>query len=437
MPRPRPEVIDKAIRAMKRAAEYEYFFDRLTSPEWIEPLFEAGMFAEPTPPIPEGQFMRFPFWPQSRYLARMSPLMPETVLRVILAIPETDNVRVHEDFLDAALAMPPALASKIVPKAIRWLESRYQLLLPQKLGDLIGQLARGGEAGIALSLARVLFQPVAEGEVETITVEGETHELSREPKARFDLHYYEELLKKRVPDLVAAAGEDAVRLFADLLEEALRLSYRRSGNEGLEDYSHIWRPAVEDHEQNRPFTVRHFLVSAVRDSAQYTAMRDANSVGRLVETLEARQRPIFRRIALYLLRVFPGSVPTVVSARLTSRSEFDDVTVRHEYTLLLGERFAGLSQRDKEVILSWVAAGPDVEAFRTGAERWSGVRPTDTEIEQFAMRWRQERLAPIQQSLPDDWRARYEGWTRELGEAEHPEFPAYSTSWVGPNESEV
>ena len=430
---PSPEVIQKAIKAIKRAADYEYFFERLVSPVWIEPLFEAGMFSAPVGPIPEGQFLRFPFWPQSRYLARMSAQASETVLKVILAIPHTENVRIHEDLVDAALAMPPKLASKIVPNSIRWLESRYQLLLPEKLGELVGHLARGGEVEAALKLARALLQPVADPEEATITVGGETHRLSREPRARFDPYYYEEILKKRVPDLVATGGEEAVKLFANLLDEALRLSRRQEEGETLEDFSYIWRPAVEDHEQNHPYTIRHFLVSAVRDSAERVAKNDPAAILRLVEWLESREWPIFRRIALHLLRLFPEGAPKLVSARLTDETRFDDLTTRHEYALLLRERFTHLGERDQETILGWIATGPDLEQFKASTEQWSGKRPTDAEAEQYAKRWKLERLAPIRHALPSEWKQRYYEWVHELGEPDHPEFPSYSFgTWVGP-----
>ena len=48
---------------------------------------------------------------------------PETVLDVILHIPDTDNVRVHEDLADAALAMPAELAAHWASKEAEWIET--------------------------------------------------------------------------------------------------------------------------------------------------------------------------------------------------------------------------------------------------------------------------------------------------------------------------
>ena len=40
---PTREDVKKAKAAMKTAADYEYFFDRISSPEWIQPLLDDGL----------------------------------------------------------------------------------------------------------------------------------------------------------------------------------------------------------------------------------------------------------------------------------------------------------------------------------------------------------------------------------------------------------
>ncbi len=156
---PSRELVQRALNAIKRAADYEYFFGQLKSPDWIKPLWDVGLFRSPPEPIREGQYVRLPIWPESQYLARMAARAPDTVLDVLLEIPDTENVRVHEDFADAALAMPAELAAKWVKKETRWMEQQQNLyfLLPQKLGALITHLCKGGQADVALQLAKMLL----------------------------------------------------------------------------------------------------------------------------------------------------------------------------------------------------------------------------------------------------------------------------------------
>ena len=106
-----PEQVKKrAVDLIKNRSEYEYFFSRLSSSEWIVPLGNEGFFTSPPDPIADGDYARVPVWPESQYLARVAGDSPELVRDVILRAPTTKNFRVLEDFVDAALKMPPEIS---------------------------------------------------------------------------------------------------------------------------------------------------------------------------------------------------------------------------------------------------------------------------------------------------------------------------------------
>src|SRR2546425_10233466 len=215
---------------------YRYFFDKLTSVAWLEPLKNEGFFKDTVEQDRDDEkgTISFPPWPQSNYLARMAASVPQLVLDIVLQI-DTKNVRIHSDLVDAALAMPAEMAAKLVPKAIEWTESPYLSLLPEKLGALIGHLARGGQAESALKLARALLALLPDPDAKQKTGEEGKYRLSPEPRARIEHWNYQEILQKNIPDLVIAAREDALSLLCDLLDTAVRLSRRREDDEGPEE----------------------------------------------------------------------------------------------------------------------------------------------------------------------------------------------------------
>src|SRR5437870_2534906 len=126
--------VERAVGSLGQPAHIRYFFDRLKNPEWIEPLYQKGFFRNPPSPTEDKErgTVGFPLWPESRYLARMAAEAPAKVCDVILAVPETRNVRVQEDFVDAALAMPADIAERLVSQALKWIRLPYHLLLPEK-----------------------------------------------------------------------------------------------------------------------------------------------------------------------------------------------------------------------------------------------------------------------------------------------------------------
>src|SRR5215470_2112043 len=143
---PTPEQVAQAVALLGRIEQYRYFFDRLQNPQWLEPLSQKGYFRRPPAPVLDDRAgsIRFPPWHESQYLARMAkfPEVQEQVLRIALEIADTENVQVHGDLADVALALPPTMAARFVTKAKKWIESPYQILLPEKLGRLVGYLAR-------------------------------------------------------------------------------------------------------------------------------------------------------------------------------------------------------------------------------------------------------------------------------------------------------
>lgn len=315
------------------------FFDRLQHPGWIEPLRRKGFFRHPPEPIGDGEggIARFPAWPEARYLARMAAHRPELVAQIMAEMDDTENAAVISDLVEALLAMPPEVSARLVEKAARWAESPY-MLLPKKLGQLLSHWAKGDMTEEAYRVARVLLDVLPERRRIQPGPE-ESYHVPPEPRARFDVWDYQRILEKHYPDLVRQVGLPALELLCEFLDKAIRLSRSRDDDDGPEDYSCIWRPAVEDDYQNFGNTIKDALLSAVRDAAELLVRSGRGTVEEVVNALERNPWRVFRRIALHVLRVFPDQAETLAAARLTDRALFEDAGLQHEYMLLLRDRF--------------------------------------------------------------------------------------------------
>lgn len=409
-----------------------YFFDRLDKPEWMEPLASNGFFKDPPELVRDEKGVAIPRWPASGYLKRMAPKSPELVMRIIEKVPETGNTRVHEDFADAALddGMPAALAARWAGKEAKWVSRQDYLYfgLPRKIGQVFSRLAKEGECGVALDLAEALLTILPGPQKTPNSSGGETWALPPEPRARFDLWEYEQILKNNVPDLLPGVGKETLGLLCDLLQKAIEVS-QPDGTANPDDLPYIWRPAIEDHGQNLNLGVKPMLVTALRDTADVLARREPHRLAEVVDQLEQRGQSwlIFRRIVLHLLRVIPESTPQLVAKRLLDRALFDEVGVRHEYLLLMKERFGMLARNEQETILGWIDKGPDVPDLKARLEGFAGRPVANDEVESYRENWRRERLEPIAPYLEGDWKVRYDALSREMPVPRHPEFPVYTT----------
>jgi hypothetical protein len=407
-----PERVDKAIEQIrKRAANHDYFFSKLSSPDWIGPLEERGLFQSPPEIEREGDLIRFPFWPESQYLARMAAVAPEIVFETFERIPETDNVRVHEDFVDAAVNMPPDLAERLALKEADWIKRQcfIHFLLPEKYGELIGHLASGGRVYTALKLARSVFGV------------RRTSPSAREVSARFESWNYEKILKDQVPVLLEADAYETIKLLFDLLDDAMRAL--REGTEEEHDYSWIWRSAIEDHEQNGyAGELRDVLVTAIRDGAVFAVKNGFLTIESLVDLLSEKVGYIYKRIALHIVNNFADQRIDLARHWLLELSLFDRIETHHEYVLLLQTVFPNLCAEDQDQILCWINNGPE-----------HNLLDEDEEVRSTQLRyWQRRFLYFLKGHLTEEWAARYQSMVEELGEPAHPDFLSYSTSWSGP-----
>ncbi|MBZ5562424.1 MAG: hypothetical protein LAP13_08375 [Acidobacteriia bacterium] len=429
----------RLLGLLRDPATEQYCFDRLDNPNWISPLRSRGFFTKPPSlvrDVSKGTFA-FPPWPQSRYLARVAKGSPALVLEVILGIPETDNEIVHVDLVEATLGMPAELAAEWAKTEIAWIERREALymLLPVKLGALISHLAKGGQGRVALDLARILLAVLPDPRAfEREREFGEKMpELSLpQPRPRFDLWEYGQVLEKNIPDLVAATGEKALWMLCELLRTAVELSRSGKDDKGPYDYSYIWRPEI-DRGRSTDDDLKSMLVSAVRDATEEQVRVNPAAIAELAEGLEERGQRwlVFSRLALHVLRMFPAGVADMIEDRLSKPEKYDDPHFHREYRLLLKEHFGKMKSENQERIYAWIEMGPT----RKMAEqcKFLGRTATEADITRLSNRWRLERLLPIESYLTGQWKSLYEALVKQLGEPENKDFVQHRiSSWSGP-----
>lgn len=287
------------------------------------------------------------------------------------------------------------------------------MLLPDKMTDLTIHLAEGGKTQEALYLARKLL--------DRFTRQAERTDA-------YTTWRFERIVERLTPTLSAYGGLPALLL---LCEELLgTLGEAAHTDDAAHDDSYSWRPAIEDHQQNAPQgfqAARNSLVSAIRDVAEQMIRDGTATLAQIVEVLEQFHAPIFARVVMHLLRLFPDQAREAVAKYLTTFEYFDRPTYRHEYALLSSVGFRLLTPEEQQIILGWIAATPD----------WASPAPRgDQAVAEGAERgaegkldvWRLQRLTPFAPALPPIWKARYDEFVQTYGVPEHPDFVMYFTS---------
>jgi hypothetical protein len=419
-----PELVERALgEATKRGENLDYFFDQLRSPEWIQPLRNRGYFGEPPDQVVDDEgLVRAPAWSESRYLARVANEAPDLVLDVLRSI-NTNNERVVEDFVDAALSMPAEYARQVAELVTRWMSRAEHLyfLLPRKAVDLILRLAVEHQLDAMDELIRTLFIPLP-------SLRESAWRAS--PRARFSDWEYDHHLRKLAITVTPIAPARFLKTIVELLGTALDL-LREGSETGEDDSSRVWRVRVGD-DRDRATEVEEALTSAVRDTAIEIRTNAFLGDAELLAILATRDEELLRRIALYALAMSPKPDLEVVRPLVLDTSELVEVEPSPEFRDLLKAVSTRLTSNEISRLVAAISTGPDVERYREAAERWDGKPPTAEEIEGYVANWQASRLALIADALSGEARARYETLIAEHGTPEIP-LSWEVTTFVGPN----
>ncbi len=377
---PLEQDVERALALLKKEEHVNYFFHGLRHPEWLSPLIKVGYFRKPPLPEKSDGSVRYPSWPEAAYLKRIASEVPEAVADIIRSLPRIKNVTIQHQLLDATLSMPAHYVAQLIGIVKPWVKTPSPLRLPHKFGELMAKLAEEGEVESATELADALLEPVLQ-EMRFLRLGSVETPLPQEVKSYFDDWDYSQVLQVYFPVVLRAAPKRAFELLCHKLRRATIMKNGKVRGQTRDDGSHIWRPAVEPHEQNRRTEdVRNALVTALRDSGEWTLANRSELAEQLLDYLHEMDAPIFQRLELHLLRKAPEAFGKRAVERLSNHKFFENLALRHEYVLLLSEKPSSLPGEVQQRIFDWVEAGPDKGLYIDQMKTLRDREPTEEEI---------------------------------------------------------
>lgn len=343
---PTREQVERGLALAKLGREsYEYFFDRLTSPAWLQPLLEAGAFKSPDGRIEKDGTVRFPSWPPARYLIRIAGICPEEVSAVISSTPETSNSRVHEEFISAIAKMPVEVGKRHVSSMLCWLDDSYLLQMPRILAEIIGNWFRAGFVDEPLVIASKLF-----------SVTRRDRDAPEDLLANLLLGDSWEVLE--ILAIVSTGQSPKTKCsLIDILAQNLETAIgSKRATDAFYDLSHVWRPSVEESNQNGGGRPTDFYIQAIRTLSEEVGEQDETEFALILDKLRARKPAIFTRVMLHLLKTKPRH--DLIQELFFDEKLFNADEVWHEYSLLLQKEICSFTPELKEKYFTFIEQAP-------------------------------------------------------------------------------
>lgn len=386
------------------------FFARLHDPEWIPCLKTRGFFGQPPSAVEFGEGRTgYPKWSASEYLARMANLAPNEVAAIFADL-RTNNPWVIGDMLTATQAMPAEIASIVVPAVCRAARSRSLWIFYKDAARLCVKLADSDYMFDAMGLAEALFEP------ESGADEGG-------PIGR-DQYEYKESLEIVLPTLVRKKPHEFIVMLCNWLNIIIKATKTVERDTGI-DHSYMWRPAIEDHDQNRDYDLASVIVELTRRGFDQALDESSVSFCDALGIIERYTFVIFRRLRVYLINRYSELDETLTRQTMMDRSLFDDFRYKHEYAKLMEARLPLLSANEKEEWLRWVDAGPDMSDFDEMIYSNLNREATEDDRQSRISHWKFEKLHWIREYLAGHQKEFYDNMLAERGEPEMADLNFY------------
>lgn len=371
----------------RRGANYVYFFMNVTDPAWIKILRKKGFFRNPPPAErPSDDCVRFPFWPELRYLEKVCTDAPGDVLELVLQIPAVDNPNVYANVLDIALKLDGERSGKLKQKMLEYakLETPF---IPFRFPQLLAHWTAEGQTEAALELARILVQFVPDPNAEEkrrkkIKLKEDHTDSARNqmalmmttltPTPRFS-EIYREILGEGIRPLAKKEPYKVARMLIDATKNKLHDEVHKDEIESSEtdDHTRSWCPRLDKSENDDP-DLGKSLVHALTYACEMVYERESESVENLDRALRSQRWYLFNRLRQHLLARYPSEqTQPRIREMILGHTEYGTCELHYELQRMIRLAFkhfgAELLTIDERVqIFDTILSGPPKEDFRKG-----------------------------------------------------------------------
>ena len=408
-----------------------FFLRKAKGLKWFDALEEQGYFnpaSNPAPvPAKEEGYVSVPLWPAIEYLVATSPELlaeenleyAERVLGIIREVTtaamskELGNYRTWLQFSKIIQNIPVSLISPSdLVYVDYWLEDKYERnLVSGEVGEkwLVALLEQPSSdaSAIAVGLLKLLYKA-------SFMLKWPGDSDRREASFRFSGWYAKEITEAVAAKSGEVLGQQAIQIYLKELERILEVL-------GLDGWSYLWRPAIEDHAQNHSVEdVEDILIVALRNSLKSYIREEHEGSKDLIAELLENSFQIIKRVAIYTIRQNFRQLNGLIE-RVIVKENFTE-EVRHEVWHLLHDHYPffpwSLRQRAREIVEEMV------------------VEEDDGSIDLKATAYRQAIWYAALRNHDESLRKQYlECVTLAGAEPDHPDFPSYMSSGRAIHES--
>ena len=389
-----------------RPAQRRYFFERLRDPRWVTHLSQEGFFANPPGRETNEDGSWSPrWWPEGDYLIRIASEAPTDMVRVLVAVPSTnDNPEVWNSVAKAASQLPTDLAVCVVPAMRSALKSVPGLnYWSDNVVGLIEHLAGSGSSEVFDLADHLLFIAGATAvDPEDATYRHRTDWVI----PRIGGQDWQGLVDRLVAALESTDPECTLGLLLAKIGriQALVDTLRTESSPLPSNVEMHLRESLTRDNDHRPETntVRMLGQSTV-GVARRLAANGPEEAANVIALVEEREGRFFEGLRYHVLAAAGHFLTRRLDRFLQSEEARNPGYPAAEVAALLREQFRNASAPARKAYAVAVAEGPDRDELRARLEEWSPKEVTDDEVEHQVREWQRRILTFFRDDIPQEF----------------------------------
>ncbi len=374
-----------------------YFFSDLQNPFWINPLYKHGYFYEIPGLIeePPGSFRALD-WYAGRYLLRFADQFEDIIVDVIQKA-NTENWIVQELLIDCMLKISPDKVSMFLPKIESWLNGRFTQMLPYKLQSLSDFFIGNGYYQEAIKLLEFITSPVIE------LKSGESSKYFPPLRFRAERYWVNEFIEKQYHKLVQTDPRGIFDVYKRHLGKAIEIVKEIYPDDAEERVGYYWRLEISNKFSEHSEDILDILIDGLRDSILELCSQSKPESKDIIDQFYSSEHIIFRRIALYVLRIHGKDFPELVTKIFLEYDLLHSDEFRRDYTGLLRDQFGTISPESRKTVTDFILKGPrDVEQRANRNAQRDNHEVTDKDRQIVQDQWKQYYLEIVKDFLSEE-----------------------------------
>jgi hypothetical protein len=327
------------------------------SNSWLELLDGAGEFAELG--TKEASLIAKI---KALYLVDCASVKPETVLEIIKKL-DAKDAWVQGQLAGALGRMPEETEVKGVPVLLEYLSRReYKIwfFVGEPAAKLMIKLVEKHPKE-SFEIAKSLLDLWRPGEKEAGVFERN--------RSKFATHEYKELIFNYYSKVWEKRPFESMSVLVDIYDKYLEECIKDKGY----DVSEYLGVSIEDLEDIRrlEYDIDSIVMKAMCEGGQAVIAKEPQKVSDLLENLEKRNKGIFHRVEMYLLRfVLSGTEKDRINKLIRNQTFIKSPLYKYEHRRLLNDKFDEVSDETKKTFIEWVSQQKITDERKKEVEEW-------------------------------------------------------------------